>query len=71
VITRACFIHDERRLILPAFGTFTGGLNVRHPSIMSLFEAESAASGTGLTNCAIYLLGKQQIASVRGRDLLV
>ena len=42
VITRACFIHDERRLILPAFGTFTGGLNVRHPSIMSLFEAEFA-----------------------------
>ncbi|MBB25429.1 MAG: phosphoesterase [Geminicoccus sp.] len=71
VITRACFIHDEQRLILPAFGTFTGGLNVRHPSIMSLFEAESALAGTGLTNCAIYLLGQQQIASVRGSDLLV
>lgn len=71
VITRSCFIHDHRRLILPAFGTYTGGLNVRHPSIMRLFETKSPNPGTGLTKCTAYLLGKKQIASVRGLDLLI
>jgi len=35
-ITRACFVCDGRRLILPAFGAFTGGLNVRDPAILAL-----------------------------------
>lgn len=70
-MTRSCFIHDERRLILPAFGTFTGGLNVSHPSIMALFAHNSTAAGTGLTKCAVYLLGKRQIAAVRGQSLVL
>ncbi len=28
-VRRACFAEDGRRLILPAFGSFTGGLNLR------------------------------------------
>jgi DNA ligase-associated metallophosphoesterase len=27
-LTRPCFVYDERRIVLPAFGAFTGGLNV-------------------------------------------
>jgi hypothetical protein len=27
-LRRRCFVHDDRRLVLPAFGAFTGGLNV-------------------------------------------
>ncbi|MGA0235724.1 MAG: ligase-associated DNA damage response endonuclease PdeM [Alphaproteobacteria bacterium] len=69
-LTRSCFIHDSTRLILPAFGTFTGGLNVAHPSIRSLFSHNSGDSGTGLTKCAVYLLGKRQVAAVRGDSLL-
>ena len=69
-LTRSCFIHDHERLILPAFGTFTGGLNVAHPSIRALFSHNSEGSGTGLTKCAVYLLGKRQIAAVRGESLL-
>ena len=69
-LTRSCFIHDSQRLILPAFGTFTGGLNVAHPSITALFSHNSVAQGTGLTKCAVYLLGKRQIAAVRGESLL-
>lgn len=32
-----CFISDGRRLILPAFGAYAGGLNVLEPAIASLF----------------------------------
>lgn len=35
-ITRPCFVGDDRRIILPAFGAFTGGLNVRDPAIARL-----------------------------------
>ncbi|NWH09613.1 MAG: ligase-associated DNA damage response endonuclease PdeM [Alphaproteobacteria bacterium] len=36
-IRRRCFISDGRRLVLPAFGAYTGGLSVRAPAIRSLF----------------------------------
>ncbi len=32
-----CFIFDRRRVILPAFGTYTGGLDVRHPALAKHF----------------------------------
>ena len=33
-----CFISDETRVILPAFGSFTGGLNVMDKAISSFFR---------------------------------
>ena len=36
-VTRPCFVADGRRLMLPALGAFTGGLDVSHPAIASLF----------------------------------
>ena len=33
-----CFISDERRVILPAFGSFTGGLNVMDRTISNFFK---------------------------------
>ena len=36
-ICRPCFVADHQRLILPAFGAFTGGLDARDPAIASLF----------------------------------
>ena len=38
--TARCFITDGSRIILPAFGSFTGGLNVMNSAIMSLFTNE-------------------------------
>jgi len=32
-----CFVGDERRLILPAFGAYTGGLDIRDAAIARLF----------------------------------
>ena len=36
-ITRPCFVNDSRRLMLPSLGSYTGGLDVAHPAIRSLF----------------------------------
>ena len=36
-ITRPCFVADARRVLLPAFGTYTGGLDVTAPPIAGLF----------------------------------
>ena len=38
-VSRACFVMGETKLILPAFGAFTGGLAADHPEIL-------AAAGT-------------------------
>ncbi len=37
-VTGRCFIHDEHALIMPAFGAFTGGLNILDPAIQSLLK---------------------------------
>lgn len=34
-----CFITDGHRLLLPAFGAFTGGLDISDPAIADLFHA--------------------------------
>lgn len=52
-ITRACFIADARRIILPAFGSYTGGLDVRDPAITRLFPRGGR----------IFLLGKERLFS--------
>ena len=49
-LTARCFVTDGRRLILPAFGAYTGGLNVLEPAIASLFPA----------GFQVTLLGKRQ-----------
>jgi len=36
-ISRPCFVEDGQRMILPAFGAYTGGLLVSEPAIASLF----------------------------------
>jgi len=46
-VTRACFITDGARLILPAFGTYTGGLNWTDPALRALFGARAQAFLTG------------------------
>ena len=39
VLRRRCFVGCDRRLVLPAFGAFTGGLNVLDPAFEPLFAA--------------------------------
>lgn len=36
-VSARCFVEDGRRLILPAFGAYTGGLDVLDPAIATLY----------------------------------
>ncbi len=36
-VSGGCFVHDETKLILPAFGAYAGGLDLRDPAISDLF----------------------------------
>jgi uncharacterized protein len=38
VLTRKCFASDGRRLVMPAFGAYTGGLNIRDGAFMKVFD---------------------------------
>lgn len=54
-VRRRCFVCDGRRAVLPAFGAFAGGLNVRDRAIVSLFGALSFTA---------YLLGAGRLYAV-------
>lgn len=54
-VTRACFLHDARRLILPAFGAFTGGLRADSPALAALFTPPARAILTGAPCLAVPL----------------
>ncbi|HLH91213.1 MAG TPA: ligase-associated DNA damage response endonuclease PdeM [Xanthobacteraceae bacterium] len=38
-VTRKCFATDGRRMIMPAFGAYAGGLNIRDRAFMRVFGA--------------------------------
>lgn len=44
---RACFLFDGQRVILPAYGAYTGGLHCTAPVLQALFPQQSYAILTG------------------------
>lgn len=52
-ISRPCFVADPSRMIMPAFGAYTGGLDVLHPEIAGLFPRGGRA----------FLLGAERLFS--------
>lgn len=46
-VRRPCFVTDGKRLILPAFGAFTGGLNVLDAAIAGLFAEPPMVAALG------------------------
>jgi len=58
---KRCFVTDGNRLLLPAFGAYTGGLDVRETAITSLF-----AEGF-----AVYALGRDRVYAVAGSTQLL
>ncbi len=57
-ITRPCFVASPQRLMLPAFGAFTGGLDVRHPAIARLFPGGARAFLLGRDRLFAFTLGQ-------------
>ena len=60
IIRRPCFVGNSRRLLLPAFGTFTGGLNVLDPAFIPLF---------GNDGMNVWMLGQEGLYPVATRNL--
>jgi len=54
-VRRACFASDGRRLVMPAFGATTGGLELRHPALRGLFDH---------VRLIAHVLGRERIYSV-------
>lgn len=46
-VRRRCFVTDGRRLVMPAFGAFTGGLNIMDKAFAGLFAAAPIAGALG------------------------
>jgi metallophosphoesterase superfamily enzyme len=40
-VSRRCFAGDGKRLVMPAFGAYTGGLNIRDRAFAGLFDRTS------------------------------
>ncbi len=43
LVSRRCFVATERKLVLPAFGALTGGLDIHHPEIVRAVGATGEA----------------------------
>jgi len=52
-VSRPCFVTDSHRIVMPAFGAYTGGMDVREPAIARLFPRGGR----------VFLLGKERLYS--------
>lgn len=60
-----CFVHDGQRLILPAFGAYTGGLDVFDPALRALFPGAFAVHLIGRER--VHRLSSQRLVKAAGR----
>lgn len=60
-VRRRCFASDGRRMIMPAFGAFTGGLNVKDQAYDGLFE---------ISDLQTWFLGKDAVYQIAGDQLV-
>ncbi len=60
-VRRHCFVGDGRRLILPAFGAYAGGLDIASRAFAGLFTVEALA---------VHLLGEGRVHGFPGRAVV-
>lgn len=60
-VSRRCFASDGRRLIMPAFGAYAGGLNVRDRTIFELF---------GTLSFTAHMLGERRLFAISAERCL-
>ena len=61
VIRRRCFATDGNRLVMPAFGAYAGGLNVRDEAFAPLFHRNRLEA---------WMIGRADVYPVLGSLLL-
>jgi DNA ligase-associated metallophosphoesterase len=60
-VRRACFVHDRRLMLLPAYGAATGTLNILSPAFAGLFH---------LDQLEVTMLGRDRLYPVNPRRLV-
>jgi DNA ligase-associated metallophosphoesterase len=60
-VSRRCFASDGVRLVMPAFGAYTGGLNVRDRAFANVFETLSFTA---------HMLGLERVYAVAAKHCL-
>ena len=60
-VSRRCFAVDARRLVMPAFGAYTGGLNIRDRAFADVF---------GTLAFTAHMLGEQRLYAIAARRCL-
>jgi uncharacterized protein len=60
-VRRRCFVTDGSRLILPAFGAYTGGLNIRDSAFAGLFSE---------LNLWAQVMGRDRLYRIAGAQLI-
>ena len=55
ITSRRCFAGDGRRLVMPAFGAYTGGLNVRDRAFADVF---------GTLSFTAHMLGERRLYAI-------
>ena len=60
-VRRRCFATDAERLILPAFGAYAGGLNVRDGAFLGLFSRPPLAGALG--RARVHAIGWRSLAA--------
>ena len=66
-VRRRCFVTDGERLILPAFGAYAGGLNVRDAAFAGLFGGPPLAAALGARPGACAGVGDAAVGACSGR----
>jgi DNA ligase-associated metallophosphoesterase len=60
-LRRRCFASDGRRMVMPAFGAYAGGLNVKHRAFAGLFAGD---------NFIAHVLGRAAVHAFAGMHCL-
>lgn len=58
-VSRPCFLADQNRIILPAFGTYTGGLHVSDPALRAILAPDAVAILTGTQAHAVPMVSRR------------
>lgn len=60
-VSRRCFATDGKRMVMPAFGAYTGGLNIRHAAFADVF---------GTFKFMAHMLGEGRIYAISAQRCL-
>jgi len=60
-VSRRCFATDGKRMVMPAFGAYTGGLNIRDSAFADVF---------GTLKFTAHMLGEGRLYAIAARRCL-